>query len=71
MFPRFEQPTERPCTACGRMTFNREWVHIRAGSPRPVLVARCPGECEKETTAREARMLKQIRKAEKRMGAQA
>lgn len=53
---------ERPCTACGKMTHNREYVHIRAGSPRPVLVARCRGECEAETSAREARLIKQLKR---------
>lgn len=60
-----QQPqTERPCTACGVMTYNREFVTIRSGSPRPVLVAKCQGECETAISAREARMLKKLRKIE-------
>lgn len=56
----FESTIERPCSCCGKMTHNQEFVMIHAGKSRPVLVARCRGECEKEVIKHESQVLKQL-----------
>ncbi|MFK0572205.1 hypothetical protein [Endozoicomonas sp.] len=56
----FESTIERPCSCCGKMTHNQEFVMIHAGKSRPVLVARCPGKCGKEIAQHESQALSQL-----------
>lgn len=44
----FESMIERPCSCCGKMTRNQEFVMIHAGKSRPALVAKCSSECGRD-----------------------